>query len=74
MNMQANKLEQFKKREYYFLETYQPSTLCILPMFHMFGIGVVTLHSLAVGGRMTTLPGFDPQTFLATLEETKVFL
>ena len=43
-------------------------------MFHLFGIGVVTLHSLAVGGRMTTLPSFDPQTFLATLEATKVFL
>jgi len=52
-------------------ETYQASTLGILPMFHIFGIGVVTMHTLAVGGKMTTLPGFDPQTFLATLEITK---
>ena len=40
-------------------------------MFHIFGIGVVTMHTLAVGGKMTTLPSFDPQTFLATLETTK---
>ena len=41
-------------------------------MFHIFGIGVVTMHTLASGAKMTTLPGFDPQTFLATLETTKV--
>ena len=58
--------------QHYISETYQASTLGILPMFHIFGIGVVTMHTLAVGGKMTTLPGFDPQTFLATLEITKV--
>ena len=41
-------------------------------MFHIFGIGVVTMHTMASGGKMTTLPSFDPQTFLATLETTKV--
>ena len=58
--------------QHYISETYQASTLGILPMFHIFGIGVVTMHTLAVGGKMTTLPGFDPQTFLATLAITKV--
>ena len=55
-----------------FLETYQASTLCYLPMFHVSGINWITLQTLAVGGKMTILPGFNPQTFLDTLERTKV--
>ena len=55
-----------------FSETYQAKTIGILPMFHIFGIGVVALHTLGSGGRITTLPNFEPGTFLKLLESTKV--
>ena len=41
-------------------------------MFHVSGINWITLQTLAVGGKMTILPGFDPQTFLTALLTTKV--
>ena len=61
---------QLRKTEF-FKPNFQPSSICILPMFHMFGLAVTSLLTLHVGGRITTLPKFDPQIFLKTLERTK---
>lgn len=35
-----------------------------LPFFHIYGMGVLLLPSLAVGGTQVTLPAFDPKRFL----------
>lgn len=40
-------------------------------MFHIFGISVVTMHTLCSGGKLTLLPNFEPKSFLETLEKTK---
>ena len=50
---------------------YQPKTICVLPIFHIFGLAVVSLPTLHAGGQMITLPSFDPTTFLNALEKYK---
>ena len=52
-------------------QAFQSSTIGILPLFHIFGIGVVTLHTLCSGGKVTFMPGFEPELFLKTIEEVK---
>lgn len=52
-------------------ETYQAKTIGVLPMFHIFGVGVVMLHTLCSGGRLTLLPGFEPNLFLKTLRNSR---
>jgi len=50
---------------------FQPKTICVLPMFHIFGLGVTSLPTLHAGGQVITLPNFDPTTFLNALEKYK---
>ncbi|TRY61085.1 hypothetical protein TCAL_11080 [Tigriopus californicus] len=52
-------------------EEFQPSTVCVLPLFHAFGLAVTTLPTLHVGGKVVLLPSFDPKTFLKALEDYK---
>jgi len=52
-------------------ETFQPTTVCILPMFHAFGLFVTSLPTLHVGGKIVTLPTFEPNSFLKAVENTK---
>ncbi|XP_038212930.1 4-coumarate--CoA ligase 2-like [Zerene cesonia] len=53
-------------------ESNQDSTLAILPMFHSYGLGVVTLHKLSVGTKLVTLPKFKPDTFVEALAKHKM--
>ncbi|CAG4953302.1 unnamed protein product [Colias eurytheme] len=52
----------------------QDSTLAILPMFHSYGLSIVTIHKLSVGTRLVTLPKFKPDTFCEALEKHKMEL
>lgn len=52
-------------------DSYQPTTICVLPMFHAFGMNVTTLPTLHAGGQVITLPKFEPNSFLNTMEKYK---
>ena len=46
--------------------------LCIAPMFHVLGLGQITLPTLCAGGTVVVMPKFDPGLFLATIASRKV--
>merc|ERR1711963_531107 len=52
-------------------DTFQPSTVCVLPLFHIFGSTVTTFPTLQVGGKVSYLPAFEPKSFLKALESSK---
>ncbi|XP_034832839.1 uncharacterized protein [Maniola hyperantus] len=52
--------------------TNQDITLAYLPMFHSYGISVVTLHKLAAGLKLVTLPKFQPETFVNAFKKHKI--
>lgn len=51
-----------------FMEDHE-TTLCVLPMFHIFAMNVTMSNMLLSGGKMVTLPMFDPGQFLSSLLE-----
>lgn len=46
--------------------------LAFLPMFHIFGLTVVTLCGLARGNKLVTLPRFEPESFLQAIVKYRV--
>jgi len=52
-------------------ETFQPSTVCVLPLFHIFGSFVTSLPTMQVGGKVSFLPAFEPTSFLKALQTRK---
>jgi fatty-acyl-CoA synthase len=46
--------------------------LCTAPMFHVLGLGQITLPTLCAGGTVVVMPKFDPGLFLASIESRKV--
>lgn len=53
--------------EILFVETHQDIIPAVLPMFHIYGLTVVTLESLLFGSKLITLPKFTPESFINTL-------
>jgi acyl-CoA synthetase (AMP-forming)/AMP-acid ligase II len=47
-------------------------TLALLPMFHIFGLTVITLCGLARGAKLITLARFEPEAFLQALQQHRV--
>ncbi len=45
------------------------STLCAVPLFHIFGLGAAFLTSLVSGGRLVLLESFEPGPALDQIEE-----
>ena len=45
----------------------QPRTVCVLPMFHIFGLMVTSLMTIHVGGKIATCSKFEPKTFVKSL-------
>jgi acyl-CoA synthetase (AMP-forming)/AMP-acid ligase II len=41
-------------------------------MFHVYGLIIVSMPFLHAGGKLVSLPGFEPKTFINALEEYKV--
>ena len=47
-------------------------TLAFLPFFHIYGMVVIMKLALATGGTLVTMPRFDFQDFLATVQKYKL--
>ena len=52
-------------------DSYQPRTICILPMFHLVATMITSLPTLHTGGQVATLPSFEPKSFLRLVEDLK---
>lgn len=53
---------------------FQDVTACVLPFFHVYGLVVGGLCYLSGGGKLLTLPRFEPEMFLKALKEGKTTL
>lgn len=53
-------------------ESFQPSIVGVLPFFHIFGLVGSLFNTLQGGGKVITLPGFDPEGFITALATYKV--
>ena len=53
---------------------YTPNSvlLCLLPLFHIFGMGVGLSYGLKKGSTLVSLPQFTPESFLRAMSEHKV--
>ena len=49
----------------------QPRTVCVLPMFHVFGLLVTSLMTIHVGGKIVTISKFDPKIFVKSIKTHK---
>ena len=47
--------------------TTEEVTVCVLPMFHIFAMNVTMSNMLWRGGKLVTLPMFEPTMFLTAL-------
>jgi fatty-acyl-CoA synthase len=45
--------------------------LCTAPLFHVLGLGQITLPTLFAGGTVVVIPKFDPGSFLSTIQEVQ---
>ena len=50
----------------------QDRLLCILPLFHIYGKVIIMMAGLASGATIVTLPKFDPEIFLSSIQKHKV--
>jgi long-chain acyl-CoA synthetase len=48
-----------------------PSTLAALPLFHVFGLSLGLLTTIAMGGKVVLLPRFDPGLVFSSVEAEK---
>jgi acyl-CoA synthetase (AMP-forming)/AMP-acid ligase II len=46
--------------------------IAVLPFFHIYGLTVLMNQGLAIGGAVVTLPRFDLEDFLRTLQDQKI--
>lgn len=67
-NLVAN-VQQFRK---ILQVTEDDTSLGILPFFHIYGMCPVMMGVLVDGGKLVTLPKFDPEMFLKALDSQKV--
>nr|CAD7568813.1 unnamed protein product [Timema californicum] len=51
--------------------TSQDAFLCILPMFHIYGLSFIMLTRLFHGVKLVTLPKFEATTFLSSIKRHK---
>ena len=47
----------------------QPRTICVLPMFHVFGLLVTSLMTIHAGGKIITISKFDPKVFTQSIKK-----
>lgn len=52
--------------------TQQEAVSGLLPMFHIYGMVVVALTTLFSGGKLVTLPKFEPKSFMQSIVDHKV--
>lgn len=49
-------------------DSFQPKIIGVLPMFHIFGLMDTCLSTLRAGAHVMTIPKFEPQAFISTLD------
>lgn len=54
--------------------TEDDTLLTLLPLFHGFGMVVISFFALCGGSKVVTVPNFEPKFFLQTLEQEKVYI
>ncbi|XP_033733818.1 probable 4-coumarate--CoA ligase 1 [Pecten maximus] len=54
--------------------TMDDTILCLLPMFHVAGLIAILMGILKDGGKIVTLPQFEPGSFLKAIQQHKVTL
>jgi acyl-CoA synthetase (AMP-forming)/AMP-acid ligase II len=50
----------------------EDTLVCLLPLFHIYGMNVIMNHGLASGATIVTMPRFDLQQFLQILQDYRV--
>ncbi|XP_033733817.1 4-coumarate--CoA ligase 1-like isoform X2 [Pecten maximus] len=68
MNIVSN-LQQFRECT---RSTSEDIGLCILPLFHSYGMIPILLGTLQEGGTLVTMPRFEPEPFLNALQRHRV--
>jgi len=48
------------------------SILCVLPMFHVYGVAYINMLHLVAGITVVSLPKFNPVTFLTAIQDLKI--
>ncbi|MGO4613869.1 long-chain fatty acid--CoA ligase [Nocardia sp. 2YAB30] len=66
-NITWNTLAQFA----HFSLSREDVSLCSAPLFHVLGLGQITLPTLYAGGTVVVIPKFEPSEFLATIAREK---
>ncbi|XP_011157991.1 probable 4-coumarate--CoA ligase 3 [Solenopsis invicta] len=51
--------------------TYQEVIPAVLPIFHIYGMNVMVFPRLTFGGKIVTIPKFEPDMFVNVLEKSK---
>ena len=69
--MLAN-VKQFAVYENIFNPVQNDTVLGILPMYHIYGLFVFALCSPVQGANVVILPGFEPVSFLETIEKFQI--
>ena len=46
--------------------------LTVLPFYHIFGLAIILGVGMSRGGKLVTIPKFDPETFLQFIQDYKV--
>lgn len=67
----ANILQMIHK-ELFVLDEDNARLVGVLPFFHIYGMAVVLLSSLYAGTQIVTLPKFEPESFLSTIEKHRI--
>lgn len=53
-------------------DDHQLSIMCHFPFFNTYGIGPMNAYSLHKGHRLVTVPKFDPNSFVQTIQKYKI--
>ncbi|XP_072050904.1 uncharacterized protein [Amphiura filiformis] len=51
---------------------YVDCGLAVLPFYHVYGCVTISLASLKIGVKLVTLPQFEPEVFLKTIQDHKI--
>jgi acyl-CoA synthetase (AMP-forming)/AMP-acid ligase II len=70
-NITAN-IQQFADRPGYLETTVDEKVLSVLPFFHIYGFTVILGTTLYKGATIVSLPKFEPELFLETIQNVKV--
>ena len=70
-NLSAN-IQQFADKPGYLLTTFNDSVLGVIPFFHIYGFGIMMGTCFYRGATVVSLPKFELELFLQTIENFKV--